>query len=656
MASSKVAIPRYIISRVPRKCRLLIWLFCLLLVPYLYIQLTFPVHYVFKHSNINGACIIPRLNPFDPSILKFVWDPEPLVCDSTPSILYSNTSGYVNFNQSALKHLKLSESSIHCQYRTLKRSNDDRTVTFTDYADFTPPLPMESDFIHVICRGTKEGLLFDKLISGISVTSVKRKMDVKEESPEQLSVLMFGLDSVSRSAAVRKMPKTFQYLTKDLNSYDLKGYMKVGENTLPNVVALLTGLRVWSKEVPIKNYLTERFDDKLPFLWKNFSSQGYATLYAEDMPDFGTFTYYAGGFDEQPTDHYFRPFWLGLNELEKIKSKLSPVFLYLENKKVNVQKSSSLCYKDKSRHSVQIEYLKSFVSAYKRKRKFLFSFLSELSHEYPNLLANGDDDFLEFLKWLKEEGHLDNAVLIFFSDHGARIDEIRNTFIGRIEVRMPLMEIYIPKHIKSKYPAINESLTTNTERLSVPFDIHRTVMDLFAQNFENPSKSYIEGRVRGHSLLQPLPPERSCRDAWVPENYCACYTSSPVNVSNSGISDMLGKQLVMDINKQLSSQPRCVQLSLHKVQDMQEVSHGLKHSGTENTGISFFQFFAPETPKKRYDISVVTVPGHGIFEATYVVGSNSEAKLFGNIVRVNRYGDQPCISDKLLRPLCYCNK
>ncbi|XP_045203694.2 uncharacterized protein LOC123556784 isoform X2 [Mercenaria mercenaria] len=495
----------------------------------------------------------------------------------------------------------------------------------------------------------------NRLMSGVNAASVKRTLDVKDESPDQLSVLMFGLDSVSRSAAIRKMPKTLQYLTQDLSTYDFKGYMKVGENTLPNLVPLLTGLRVWTNEVPIKNYLTDTFD-QLPFLWRNFSDRGYATLFAEDMPNFGTFTYFAGGFNKQPTDHYFRPFWLGVNELEKVKSKLSPVFLYLENKNLNVQKSSSLCYKDRAKHLVQIDYLKQFIAAYKGKRKFMFSFLAELSHEYPNLLANGDDDFLEFFKWLKDGGHLENSVLIFFSDHGARIDEIRNTFVGRIEVRMPLMQIYIPEHLKSKYRSLNDSLALNTERLSVPFDVHQMIIDVVSKNFETPSKSYMEGRVRGHSLFQPLPTERSCRDAWIPENYCACYTSSPVNISNTAIGHVLGKQLVKDLNNMLSSHPKCAQLSLHKVQDLQQVSHGLKLSDTENTGISFFQFFEPEKAKKRYDVSVVTVPGNGIFEATYLVESESRMKLLGNIIRVNRYGEQPCISDKQMRPLCYCNK
>ncbi|XP_060600276.1 uncharacterized protein LOC132753770 [Ruditapes philippinarum] len=589
------------LNKFRRKLRFLVWIMFIFLVPYMYIQLTFPVHYVFKHSDINGACIIPKLDPFDPSILKFVWDPKPLVCDSTPSILYTDHSGAVQFNQSALKLLHVSDTRVLCKYRYLIRSSDDVTVSFSEFVDFRPPLQMKSDFSHIICQEVDKGVIFDQLVSGINPASLTSTSKVQDESPEQLSVLMFGLDSVSRSAAIRKMPKTLQYLNEQLKTYDFKGYMKVGENTLPNLVPLLTGLRVWSNEVPIKNYLTESFDP-LPFLWRNFSERGYATAFAEDMPNFGTFTYYAGGFRKQPTDHYFRPFWLGVNELEQVKSKLSPVFLYLENKNVKIQKSSSLCYKDKTKHTVQIDYLKQFITAYKGKRKFMFSFLGELSHEYPNLLANGDDDFLDFFKWLKSGGHLENSVLIFFSDHGARIDEIRNTFVGRIEVRMPLMHIYIPEHIKSKYRLLNESLVTNTERLSVPFDVHQMIVDVMTKNFENPSKSYMEGRVRGHSLFHPLPPERSCRDAW--------FLSIIVPAIH------LLRSIFQTVPLQIPAQTILV--------------------------YHFSSFFEPEKDKKRYDISVVTVPGYGIFEGSYLVESESNINLLGAIVRVNRYGDQPC--------------
>lgn len=206
---------------------MLLWVLLVCLVPYLYIQLTFTVRYIFKHSNVNSACIIPHLDPFDPSILKFVWDPKPFVCDPTPAIVYTGLDGTVYYNQSALNLLHLSESQVKCQYRTLIRSTDDINVAFSDYVDFKPPFKIATDLFHVTCRELKNTVVFDQLLTSIDIDSVRRPVPVKAESPQQLSVMMFGLDSVSRSAAIRKMPKTFRYLTNDLNSYDFKGYMKV---------------------------------------------------------------------------------------------------------------------------------------------------------------------------------------------------------------------------------------------------------------------------------------------------------------------------------------------------------------------------------------------------------------------------------------------
>lgn len=57
-------------------------------------------------------------------------------------------------------------------------------------------------------------------------------------------------------------------------------------------------------EVPCDNSATT-FDD-WPFIWRNFSAAGYATLYAEDYPDYNLFTYLSNGFRKPPTDAYFR--------------------------------------------------------------------------------------------------------------------------------------------------------------------------------------------------------------------------------------------------------------------------------------------------------------------------------------------------------------
>lgn len=65
----------------------------------------------------------------------------------------------------------------------------------------------------------------------------------------------------------------------------------------------------------------------------NFGISGYA----EDVPDIGIFTYRLKGFDEQPTDHYLRTFYVDA----------SPKFKY----------QKPFCYGSMPRHQVLSECL-----------------------------------------------------------------------------------------------------------------------------------------------------------------------------------------------------------------------------------------------------------------------------------------------------------
>jgi arylsulfatase A-like enzyme len=92
-------------------------------------------------------------------------------------------------------------------------------------------------------------------------------------------------------------------------------------------------------------------------------------------------------------------------------------------------------------------------------------------HDYMNFLELADEDILNMIKLFHEEGILQNSVFIFMSDHGPRTDEIRNTAVGRIEERMPLLSIVLPEHIRRKYPTLEENLKENENRLSSPLGI-----------------------------------------------------------------------------------------------------------------------------------------------------------------------------------------
>ena len=51
----------------------------------------------------------------------------------------------------------------------------------------------------------------------------------------KVNVVILVLDTVSHMNFIRVMPRTHEYLTKELNSVGMDGYTKVGDNTFPNI-------------------------------------------------------------------------------------------------------------------------------------------------------------------------------------------------------------------------------------------------------------------------------------------------------------------------------------------------------------------------------------------------------------------------------------
>lgn len=138
-------------------------------------------------------------------------------------------------------------------------------------------------------------------------------------SPRKLSVLILGIDSVSRLNFYRTMPKTEKYL-RETGWIGLKGYNKIGDNTFPNLMAILTGQssqQAYSRCKPTVAYKL----DHCPFLWHNFRNAGYVTAYGEDETMLNTFNYLKVGFVEPPTDYYLRPYMLASERLLKVKKR-----------------------------------------------------------------------------------------------------------------------------------------------------------------------------------------------------------------------------------------------------------------------------------------------------------------------------------------------
>ena len=372
-------------------------------------------------------------------------------------------------NHTVIKSLGLSH--VECGYSIINMKGD-YDVDFAPEVTFDKPTYVPGDVVRVRCYDIQKTLRYEHIHLNIDYKRVINQKELKEESDEQLSVYVFGMDSVSRLNAERKLQRTLGFLRRELGAYVFEGHTKVGENTYPNNVPFLMGRKAYTSEMAYPSL------DENPFVWKNFSDIGYLTYYGEDSPQMSMLM----GFKRPPSDHYTRRFFLALRK--KRSYQVHDAFLFLEARRIKLTKSSTMCYGSKPKHQLMMEYFQKIFNVYNGKRKFIMSWLNELTHDHLNFLELADHVLYDHFKWLKDHGKLERTVLIFMSDHGLRVNEIRNTVIGRIEDRMPLFSVVLPKHIRDKYPHIHKTMTLNTKRLTTNYDSHVFLTEILNQNFQ----------------------------------------------------------------------------------------------------------------------------------------------------------------------------
>ena len=115
------------------------------------------------------------------------------------------------------------------------------------------------------------------------------KINHEKLAQEKMNVLLIGIDSMSYPHFQRSMPNTFNYLKNELeNNIIYSSINKVGENTLPNIIAMLAGvsyegfesdsIKVNMEKEKYEN-LANKFADKNPFIFYEYENAGYITGY-----------------------------------------------------------------------------------------------------------------------------------------------------------------------------------------------------------------------------------------------------------------------------------------------------------------------------------------------------------------------------------------
>lgn len=157
---------------------------------------------------------------------------------------------------------------------------------------------------------------------------------------------------------------------------------------------------------------TGTYFDTWPFIWNLFAKKGYATSFSEDMPTFDLFHYFAKGFkNNKPFDYYYHYFWTKV----------------LQNK---VSGQSWYCFGNMHKAMLNIDLTKRQVMTVNDKLQFIFATISELPHDVDNAIEQADGELVKFWTELIEGNYLNKTAVIFASDHGIRLGDIRTTFIG----------------------------------------------------------------------------------------------------------------------------------------------------------------------------------------------------------------------------------
>ncbi|XP_042227514.1 uncharacterized protein LOC121869958 isoform X2 [Homarus americanus] len=501
-------------------------------------------------------------------------------------------------------------------------------------------MPISEDGIAVTCYNSSQGnntMVYQNVHYFIQQKRIEKKRRLfkekygsRSEHPEKLSVLMLGIDGVARYNSIRQMPHFYQYLTEELGGLDFRGYTKIGENTLPNTLAMVVGHThtELNEHECLANKKIKNLDD-CPLVWKDFASEGYVTAYGEDISSTNIFTYKHHGFHNEPVDFY--PWHSIRQAIRRGGHGIYPFrgFQY------------PVCAGPRLLMSVLHDYSLAMAEECRDVPYFSFLWSSSLTHDHFRMPRVVDGLLLRVLTQLHNDGHLNNTVVFLVSDHGLRYGPYRHTYMGRMEEKLPFFYTVFPPWFKKVYPVAWKNLITNTKRLTSNLDIYETLKSLANGDFVTNTRRPASPR-RGQSLFFEVPESRICSDVSIPENFCACEMSITASIADPKVI-AAAEAAIIEINLSMKIFSDCVPLRLDKVMSARLVTP----SNSTQPGSMAFQIFT-------YVLEFQTQPGGAMLELKMRKQGNSYT-MVGEALRTNLYGNQShCIKHYMLRKYCFC--
>jgi len=602
-----------------------------------------PTSVLSKERVRDVACRLPVLDPFHSSVVQFTEDLGKLRCEGT---------SYSSFENNVLR--VEGEGIVSAWYSKIERtSGNDFDVELSDPVKiqhmssgkndvFTGSASVDYDFIRVDVETSSGETKSDVHMHVFPKKEVLERPTKPGGIPLNVALIMF--DSTSAANFRRKMPNTLEYLTKNLDSLLMEGETIVGDGTTAQLCAMLTGVDERKQPEARRRISSSKPVDSWRWIFKNYKEKGYATMFSEDSPSLASFNYRFHGFQDPPTDHYARPFWIETDKLIK-----------------------SHCVNNRPSHDMSLKYLLSFFRRYKDRPKFGFSSHAVISHNDINTIGYADEYLKAFLETFKEESFLNNTILIIFADHGARYSELRKTIQGKLEERFPFMSITTPKWFREKHTDLYNNLVHNSRVLTSPFDVYATLRHILSY------PQYPSEIITGQSLFTRIEERnRTCASAGVEDHWCPCLDLEPVSIDEPAVKESAAAVLgyINDLTSKSDELSKlCQRLVLKEIKtafrempkEAMQRFRDTKHPANDECDfcVAVMGDKAENTLVRDtlYQLQILTSPNEGFYEAS-VRMTKGVFLIVGDISRIDAYKDQPyCIMETypLLRKYCYCS-
>jgi len=312
---------------------------------------------------------------------------------------------------------------------------------------------------------------------------------------------------------------------------------------------------------------------------------------------------------------------------------------------------------------VVLDWIVEFERRFRDAPHAAFGFVTRLTHEDVRKAAPADAPYERFLRRLRDDGLLERTVLVLYSDHGMRFGQLRRTYVGKLEERLPFFVVRLPPRLTRSHRRLSAALSVNARRLTTPFDVYETLADLM--EFDGTARHGCGAVLRrGCSLLAEVPARRTCEDAGVLPHWCACHETEPVRPSDPAVQ-RAADAVVRYINDQLAvHRGRCAPLQLGAALDARRVRprddlvrfRSSRHDVLGRTVEFDGAAAAARSRVDEYQLTLETSPGGAVFEATVrCQGDDDESVQIADISRINAYGDQStCIDVHSHKKFCYC--